>query len=270
MSCKSKPVFRSFPASQGSSLELNAHLQTFNQKAEAAQYTKSPALDLVKSINMQRRFIKNTSQPTKSSATSQQSMRRDYRILTCLLAAFRARRFSIVGKRGGFSDKRGTLFFDIARIIRQKQPRILLLENVKGLLSHYKGQTFHTIITTLDELGYDVQWQVLNSKDFGVSQNRERVFIVGHLGGISRPQIFPFCQSNETGLCRSAQRNAYCLQAGGDKHRSTCVEVGTWRTTKMATGSGKPVLISRQQFQRAADAMVVGNPSYEIQDRSED
>ncbi len=64
------------------------------------------------------------------------------------------------------------MFFKIARIVGEKQPRLLLLENVKGLLSHDKGQTFHTIISTIDELGYDLQWQVLNSKDFGVQQNR--------------------------------------------------------------------------------------------------
>jgi len=108
-----------------------------------------------------------------------------------LVGGFPCQSFSIAGKRGGFSDTRGTLFFDIARILKQKQPRLLLLENVKGLLSHDKGATFLTIIRTLDELGYDLQWQVLNSKNFGVPQNRERVFIVGHLRGTSRPEVFP-------------------------------------------------------------------------------
>ena len=99
--------------------------------------------------------------------------------------------FSIAGKRGGFNDTRGTLFIEIARLVREKRPRLLLLENVKGLLSHDKGDTFLAIITTLDELGYDLQWQVLNSKNFGVPQNRERVFIVGHLRGTGRPEVFP-------------------------------------------------------------------------------
>jgi DNA (cytosine-5)-methyltransferase 1 len=108
-----------------------------------------------------------------------------------LTAGFPCQSFSIAGKRGGFEDTRGTLFFEIARIAKQKQPRLLLLENVKGLLSHDKGKTFGTILNTLDELGYDLQWQVLNSKDFGVPQNRERVFIVGHLRGTSRPEVFP-------------------------------------------------------------------------------
>lgn len=109
-----------------------------------------------------------------------------------LCGGFPCQSFSIAGKRGGFEDTRGTLFFEIARILKAKQPRIFLLENVKGLLSHDNGQTFKTIVSTLTELGYDLQWQVLNSKNFGVPQNRERVFIIGHLRGTSRPQVFPF------------------------------------------------------------------------------
>ena len=116
-----------------------------------------------------------------------------------LTAGFPCQSFSIAGKRGGFDDTRGTLFFEIARIAKQKQPRLLLLENVKGLLSHDKGATFGTILNTLDELGYDLQWQVLNSKNFGVPQNRERVFIVGHLRGTPRPEVFPLgSDSKET------------------------------------------------------------------------
>lgn len=108
-----------------------------------------------------------------------------------LVGGFPCQSFSIAGRRQGFEDTRGTLFFDIARIVRKKRPSILLLENVKGLLSHDEGRTFGVIISTLDELGYDIQWQVLNSKNHGVPQNRERVFIVGHLRGEPRPQVFP-------------------------------------------------------------------------------
>ena len=121
-----------------------------------------------------------------------------------LVGGFPCQAFSIAGKRGGFDDTRGTLFFEIARCLREKQPRLFLLENVKGLLSHDKGQTFFTIITTLDELGYDLQWQVLNSKNFGVPQNRERVFIVGHLRGTSRPKVFPITASNGV-ACKEGQ-----------------------------------------------------------------
>ena len=80
-----------------------------------------------------------------------------------LVGGFPCQSFSIAGKRKGFEDTRGTLFFDIARILKAKNPRLILLENVKGLLSHDNGFTFKTIIKTLDELGYDCQWQVLNS-----------------------------------------------------------------------------------------------------------
>jgi len=80
---------------------------------------------------------------------------------------------------------------------KDKRPRMLLLENVKGLLSHDNGNTFRTILWVIDELGYDSQWQVLNSKDFGVPQNRERVFIVGHLRGERRPEVFPIRESNQ-------------------------------------------------------------------------
>lgn len=114
-----------------------------------------------------------------------------------LVGGFPCQAFSIAGKRLGFNDTRGTLFFDIARILRAKKPRYFILENVKGLLSHDNGNTFKTIIATLVELGYDLQWQVLNSKNFGVPQNRERVFIVGHIRGEPRPKVFPIGAGDE-------------------------------------------------------------------------
>ena len=113
-----------------------------------------------------------------------------------ICGGFPCQAFSIAGKRGGFNDARGTMFFEIARATKQIKPRLLFLENVKGLLSHDKGNTFATILNTLDELGYDVEWQLLNSKDFSTKerptpQNRERVFIIGHLRGSSGRKIFP-------------------------------------------------------------------------------
>lgn len=114
-----------------------------------------------------------------------------------LVGGFPCQSFSVAGKRKGFKDTRGTLFFEIARIIATKKPKLLLLENVKGLLSHDGGRTFGTILSSLDELGYDVQWEVLNSKNFGVPQNRERVFIVGHLRKDSRPEIFSLRKDDE-------------------------------------------------------------------------
>lgn len=116
-----------------------------------------------------------------------------------ICGGFPCQAFSIAGKRRGFLDEtRGTLFFEIARAAKEIQPPLLLLENVKGLLSHDKGRTFRTILSTLDELGYDAEWQVLNSKDFGVPQNRERVFLIGHLRGRSERTIFPIRGENPT------------------------------------------------------------------------
>ena len=108
-----------------------------------------------------------------------------------ICGGFPCQAFSIAGARRGFEDTRGTLFFEIARFASILRPRFLFLENVKGLLNHDKGNTFETILSALDELGYDVEWQVLNSKNFGVPQNRERVFIVGHLRGECTRRIFP-------------------------------------------------------------------------------
>ncbi len=98
-----------------------------------------------------------------------------------LCAGFPCQAFSIAGKRGGFEDTRGTLFFDVAEIIKRKQPKAIFLENVKGLFNHDKGKTLKTILNVLrEDLGYFVpDPQVLNAKDFGVPQNRERIFIVG-------------------------------------------------------------------------------------------
>ncbi len=113
-----------------------------------------------------------------------------------ICGGFPCQSFSIAGKRGGFEDARGTLFFEIARIARVKRPKYLLLENVPGLLSHDGGRTFATILTSLSELGYDVCWQVLNSANFGVPQSRKRVFIIGYLGEGSSGEIQAFTDAN--------------------------------------------------------------------------
>lgn len=115
----------------------------------------------------------------------------------CICAGFPCQSFSIAGRRRGFEDARGTMFFEVARATKQIQPRFLLLENVRGLLSHDKGQTFTTILSAQDELGYDAEWKLLNSKDFGVPQNRERVFIVGYPRGRSGREILSFGENDE-------------------------------------------------------------------------
>ena len=114
-----------------------------------------------------------------------------------ICGGFPCQAFSIAGHRRGFEDTRGTLFFEIARFASILKPKYLFLENVKGLLNHDKGNTFETILSALDELGYDVEWQVFNSKDFGVPQNRERVFIIGHLRGQRGRKIFPIGGKDE-------------------------------------------------------------------------
>jgi len=125
----------------------------------------------------------------------------------CFVAGFPCQSFSQAGRRGGFEDARGALFFDIVRILRAKRPGLLVLENVKGLLSHDAGRTFKTIIAALAELGYSLEWQVLNSQDFGTAQHRERVIIIGHLGESGFWQIFPFGVTPETSSRASAERN---------------------------------------------------------------
>ena len=141
-----------------------------------------------------------------------------------LVGGFPCQAFSVAGRRLGFADTRGTLFFDIARILKDKRPRYFILENVKGLLSHDNGKTFSTILGVLSDLGYGVEWQVLNSKNFGVPQNRERVFIVGHLGGRRSPKVFPL---RPTSYSNDANRT---VRSGGrgstsHKHRWDIIQV---------------------------------------------
>jgi DNA (cytosine-5)-methyltransferase 1 len=101
--------------------------------------------------------------------------------------------FSVAGKRQGFSleDTRGTLCFEMFRLAKERKVPYILFENVKGLLNHDKGRTLRIMLAALDELGYDTQWEVLDSQNFGVPQHRERIFVIGHLRGTSRPQVFP-------------------------------------------------------------------------------
>lgn len=113
-----------------------------------------------------------------------------------ICGGFPCQAFSIAGHRRGFEDTRGTLFFEIARFADILKPKYLFLENVKGLLNHDKGNTFKTILGALDGLGYDVEWQVLNSKNFSVPQNRERVFIIGHLREGRTRRVFPILGEN--------------------------------------------------------------------------
>lgn len=152
-----------------------------------------------------------------------------------ICGGFPCQAFSIAGKRKGFEDTRGTLFFEIARFASILRPRYLFLENVKGLLNHERGATFETILRALDELGYDVEWQVLNSKDY-VPQNRERVFIIGHLRGERTRKVFPFARDD--GSLVELQR------------QQSSVNTITARYVE-AAGVGSYVIESKQQKQVA-------------------
>jgi len=119
-----------------------------------------------------------------------------------ICAGFPCQAFSVAGNRQGTDEARGKLFREIVRIAEAHRPEMLLLENVKGILSQKavqqgeavegtKGHAFREVLSTLHELGYCLEWRVLNSKNWGVPQNRERVFIIGHLGGEPRRKVFP-------------------------------------------------------------------------------
>lgn len=145
-----------------------------------------------------------------------------------ICGGFPCQAFSIAGKRRGFEETRGTLFFEIMRLAQAKRTKYLFLENVKGLLSHNNGETFLTILESMDELGYDCQWQVLNSKDFGVPQNRERVFIIGHLRTESRPKVFPIRKDDKSSDGGNTKRKGWAntltgRSAGGQNGRGNYI-----------------------------------------------
>ena len=130
-----------------------------------------------------------------------------------LVGGFPCQAFSYAGLRRGFDDNRGTLFFEIARILKDKRPRYFLLENVRGLLSHNKGETFQTILEVLSDLGYTVKWSILNSKDFNVPQRRERVFIEGYSRRECGGKILSFrrpCPENIEGV-NNEENQLKCL-----------------------------------------------------------
>ena len=154
-----------------------------------------------------------------------------------IAGGFPCQAFSIAGKRQGFEDEtRGTLFFEIMRAAKQIQPPILFLENVKGLLNHDKGRTFRIILQAMDELGYDAEWQVLNSKDFGVPQNRERVFIIGHLRGAGGREIFPIGPADGT---TSVPIEIIAHRDGYRRNTQVFAPEGITETLDTGTGGGR-------------------------------
>jgi len=154
-----------------------------------------------------------------------------------LFAGFPCQPFSIIGQRQGFNDIRGTLFFDIVRILKHKQPKAFVLENVKQLVGHDKGKTLKTIIKTLQELGYNVQYAVLNALDYGLPQKRERVIIVGH-----REPIFfsfpapvrpfkPLSEIIEKEVDKKHYASDYIIEKRKAKHKSA-YKLSIWHENK--------------------------------------
>ncbi len=164
-----------------------------------------------------------------------------------LCGGFPCQAFSIAGKRRGFKDTRGTMFFEIARILEVKRPKIILLENVKGLLNHEKGETFKIILQTLDELGYRTQWMVLNSKFFGVPQNRERVFIIGSLRNEPRPEILPFRESYK--------------ESFGEANKQGCTNTLSQRSAGGYNRRGNYIVASRGRNPKNSSDRTPGNPT---------
>ena len=160
-----------------------------------------------------------------------------------ICGGFPCQAFSIAGHRKGFEDTRGTLFFEIARFASILKPKYLFLENVKGLLNHDKGNTFEVILSALDELGYDVEWQVLNSKDFGVPQNRERVFIIGHLRGERGRKVFPLGGNGATIDCEQPKINKVGnIRKKGKSQSGDVVSVDSLAPTLCSTTTQKDPL----------------------------
>ena len=159
-----------------------------------------------------------------------------------LVAGFPCQPFSICGKKRGFEDTRGTLFFEICRILEVKQPKIVILENVKHLIHHDRGNTLKLILSSLEELGYKVSYEILNSKDFGVPQHRERIFIIGTRSRefdfhtlkrqptpilrnfLDRDGDFEYLQKSEYTLIESPRPQTSGLRFVGYRNK------GTWKT----------------------------------------
>ena len=177
-----------------------------------------------------------------------------------LCAGFPCQSFSVAGRRLGFQDTRGTVFFEIARIIAEKRPSFLLLENVPGLLSHDGGRTLTTIFSSLVEMGYHLEWMVLNSKYFGVPQQRRRLYIVGYLDARCAGKVFP--------LGSSYAKNLKQLIPGAQGQRvyetdgvacTQCASAGGWggKTGLYLTsyGSCRPTSMSKSMESNISSSM---------------
>ncbi len=163
-----------------------------------------------------------------------------------LLAGFPCQPFSIIGKMKGFQDTRGTLFFDIARILAEKKPSAFILENVKLLVGHNKGKTLETILTALKNLGYHSTYKVLNALDFGLPQKRERIFIVGFRNPCSfnwpadKIPFQPLSSILEEDVPKKYFASDHIRKKRLSKHKPTTKEPTIWHENKAGNISAYP------------------------------
>lgn len=134
-----------------------------------------------------------------------------------ICAGFPCQDVSIAGERCGLQGQRSGLVFELIRIIRESKPKHILLENVKGLLSSNGGWDFARILIELENIGYYIEWDVLNSKNFGVPQHRERVYIIGHLRGFGGRKVFPIRQIDPKNHIRTEEKRFIDLQLVGSQ-----------------------------------------------------
>lgn len=165
-----------------------------------------------------------------------------------LCAGFPCQSFSIAGRRKGFDDERGTMFFEIIRILKDKRPRYFIFENVKGLLNHDGGKTFQKMLKLLSDIGYTVQWQLLNSKFFSVPQNRERVYIIGYYGKECAGKIFPLSTSGSEN--HSENRLKQISQTNGNSQGSRIYETDGICPCLTAGNNCKPAFMNKPRFDK--------------------
>lgn len=152
-------------------------------------------------VHAQKTYRANFAEPKEIHGDITRIDEKDIPPHDILLAGFPCQAFSLAGHKRGFDDARGTLFFDVARIVKYHRPKVVFCENVKNLIAHDRGRTFRVITGILEELGYSVFYRVLNSKDFGVPQNRERIYVVAFRNDIAPDEfIFPETTNTETVL----------------------------------------------------------------------
>ena len=187
-----------------------------------------------------------------------------------LLGGFPCQPFSSIGQRKGFEHKtQGTLFYDVARIIKDKRPKAFMLENVQGLLTHDKGRTLSTILEVLSDLDYDVQYKLINAAHFGVPQMRKRVYIVGidrHLKGIDA-STFTFPEGDDENLADigdylESDVEGYSISEKLQKNYLFKLNDGRPKIlTKDSKGPAKTLVASYHKIQRLTGTFVKDGPT---------